>query len=409
MKRSKRQENWIIIHFVFYFIITCWLILFIFISIIPQVKEIEAEKDSIRNLYSSIQRVEKNGLLFTEFKGLNSSWNKNTVISEIIKSMDENFYNENLLNNEYTTYEEFLIKMDEELNSEENITKVEEKIEKLSQILPIYSEAGITLWEESLTDYKFINYIESLLKTFNLSYTDPIWINNINILEEYVWGKNNINSLDSNLFYIPLDLTLSWKKEGIMEFLYYVEKVWQIKIYDNTIEIQEELGILNKNNRKIILEWDPYSKTYNIFEHQIIDIDKINMSEYIDSSYLSRWEADFKEFIIEDQWEDLFQISVSLLFYTKWQPIYKIEDFINSVLDKHTECINLAANILKDTTIDDIEYQNVIKYNKALTQLTKTVAAMRASITKGDNLEALYSKALTLDEQLEPIFIELKE
>ena len=52
----------------------------------------------------------------------------------------------------------------------------------------------------------------------------------------------------------------------------------------------------------MILEWDRYSSDYNIFEHQITDISKITMTEYLDSSYAPRWDDDFKKFIVTESY-----------------------------------------------------------------------------------------------------------
>jgi uncharacterized protein with PQ loop repeat len=59
MKRTKREENSIIIHFIFYFVLTVALIIFGIYSILPQIKQIEDNKNITRDIYNNIVRIEK--------------------------------------------------------------------------------------------------------------------------------------------------------------------------------------------------------------------------------------------------------------------------------------------------------------------------------------------------------------
>lgn len=409
MKRTKRQENWIIIHFVFYFIAVIGLLIVIFSNIIPQIKEIENDKKLTKDLYENITRVKNEWLSYKEFIGLNNWWNKNRVISEIIKWMENDFYSKHLVNTSNSKYSDFLNAKEEELKNDENSQKIEEKTEQLSKILPYYTDTWVDLWNNSLTDYKFINYIESLLQTFNLSTDNPIGINKINILEDFIWTENKKDQLDSNLFYIPLNMTLKWNKQWIIEFLYFIENVWKITVQEWEVSIDKVEWILSRNWRKTVLEWDKFNAKYNVFEHQIIDIEKISMAEYLDSSYLSRGEKDFKEFIIIDQWTENYEITVNLQFYVKWQPIYKIEEYILEILNKHSESTKIVNSILKNPESDEIKKATANKYNKTLITLSQTVAKLRKEMTNKDKLEDTYQKAQSLNNKLDPIFIELSK
>jgi hypothetical protein len=48
-------------------------------------------------------------------------------------------------------------------------------------ILPSYSDAN----NASLTDFKFVSYLEALSNVFNLKYSDPIGVKNIVLLKDF--------------------------------------------------------------------------------------------------------------------------------------------------------------------------------------------------------------------------------
>lgn len=409
MKRFKREENAIIIHFIFYFVLTIWLVIFSFSSIFPQIKTIEANKETTNDVYNNIVRIEKSWLTFEEFKKLNWIWGSNRVITEILKSMSEEFYTNSLVNTTFTTYTEFLEDKTKELNSDENKELVEEKSKQISKLLPLYSDNSIDFWGYVLTDYKFVNYVESIVESFNFSTYNSIGISKLSLLKDFAVGNSDWEALDSNMYYVPLKLALKWTKAGVIEFLYFIENVGNISIKEGNIELNKDFWFLSKNSIKKVLEWDKLTKNYNIFEHQIIDIDRITMWDYIDSSYLSRWDSDFKEYIMKTQWKDNFEISVDLMFYVKWQPTYKIEEFITGVLNKHKTTQGLVNVELKKIDLEKIDRINLNKSNDLLKELSKDVLGMRKELAKKEKLEDVYNRAVQLDVLIDPIFKSLKK
>ena len=408
VKRSKREENSIIIHFAFYFVLTAWLAIFLIINIVPKIIEIEKEKTLTKEIYNSIEIIEKKGLTFSEFKVIAEAWNKDRVVLEILKNMTEDFYNENLVNETNKSYNYFLDAKNKELNSVENKAIVDNQIKQISTILPSYSLQPIDLWWDLLTDYKFVNYVESLIETFRLSTDSSIGIKKLELVEEYLGSNEEGGSLDSNLYYIPLNLIIKWNKSGIINFLYYVENVWNIIIDEEEIKLNKDYWFLSKNGIKIILEWDKNTSDYNIFSHQMIDIEKISMDEYLDSSYVDRWENDFKSFIIRNQANDEFEINVNLLFYVKGQPLYKTEEFIRNILNMRKEALKIITSRLEDVKIKEIERKKLMKDNSALSQMNKEIVIINKNLTKKDKLEESYKSAIKLNTIIEPIFRRLK-
>lgn len=409
MERQKREQNAIIIHFMFYLVLTLWIVIYFFSSILWQIKQIEEKKTQTQELYNNINRIEKSGLVYDEFKALTANETNNTVIKEILKNITPDFYTNNLVNTTYANYKEFLDNRVKVLNNSDNKKKVAENNDKISKILPPYSDTAIDFSENALTDYKFVNYVESIIETFNFNNENPIWISKVNLIDDYAINKADWDSLDSNIYYIPLNLVLSGTKAWVIDFLYYIENVGNINVIDNNIVINDNYWFLSTNGIKKVLEWDKLSADYNIFEHQMIDIDKITFNEYIDTTYVTRWENKFIDFILKTQWNDRFEVNVNLMFYVKWQPTYKIVEYINQILNKHMESVGLVNTNLQKTDIDWLERVNLNKYNDTLKQLNEEIVTIRKNLWNPDKLEELYKRAVKIDELVSPIFKNLKK
>lgn len=407
MKRSKREENWIIIHLAFYSILTLSLIFYISWNLYSTIKEIELNKSLTIEIQSNLNRINESWLNYDEFKETKTDSKTSKLTLEILKSMTKDFYNNNLINKEYPSYDEFLSNKESNLNSDENKAIVTEKKNKIKKILPWYTDNTITINEYTLTDYRFINYIESLIESFNLTTNDSLWIKKLKLLEDYTISKTIWNWLDTNIFYIPLNLTLNWSKSSILDFLYFIENVWNIKLENNNIVLNTAYEELSTNWFNKVLVWDINTPEYNIFEHQIFDIENISINEYMDRSYSFRWDKDFKEFIVKTQWNDDFTITLDLMFYLKWEKAYEIEDFINKVFAHHNTALSLIAKELKNTNLKGVERINLSKSNTVLKEFTKEIILLKKSLSKKDKLEEIYKRSLQIDSVVDPIYISL--
>ena len=401
MKRSKREENLIVTYLLFYIVLFVALILFLLLKTLPDIKLIEETKANTKNVYTKLIEIEKNWLNLEEFKSMTDSSNKLTV--EILSNISNKFFTENLWNKTDDSYKIFLEKLKKNLDSSENTIIMEEKSKEILNILPKYYENSLDIWGDVLTDYKFINYIELLIESFNFESNSAIWIKNLTLLEDFAVKKSAWSGLESNIFYIPLSLSLIWTKAWIIDFLYFIENVWNIKVENDNVLLSWNDTFLLKNWIPKVLEWDRLNSSYNIFEHQITDISKITMKDYMDSSYISRWEKDFKNFIVDTQWSDDFEISLELMFYVKGQPIYIIEDSINAVLDKQIKT-KLALSIkLKAINKWNINYINVKKDLDTVSSYDKEVSSIRKALAKKENIEKIYTRSLKIDSVIDPI------
>ncbi|MDP2396333.1 MAG: hypothetical protein Q8S84_07915 [bacterium] len=96
------------------------------------------------------------------------------VISEILNSITNDFYTTNLVNTKESNYTKFLEKKVIDLNNSDNQKLVEEKINKISKVLPPYTDNSFEFSPFTLTDYKFVNYVESIIESFNLNSSSSI-------------------------------------------------------------------------------------------------------------------------------------------------------------------------------------------------------------------------------------------
>jgi hypothetical protein len=105
---------------------------------------------------------------------LSNNVEKSPYVTEVLKNIEKDFYSENLKNIDFQKFSDFLEAKKVELNSDEVKEILEKRDEKIVQIFPSYSDNYISTQDDSLTDFKFINHIESLLETFGLSYSDSV-------------------------------------------------------------------------------------------------------------------------------------------------------------------------------------------------------------------------------------------
>ncbi len=403
MKKSAREKNSIIIWFVFYFVLLFGVILFFSISTVESLNEIEEKKVLTKDIYNDIVEIESKWLSYNEFKSITDSAEASDEYKVVLKNMTKSFYEEHLMNKNEATFKKFIEKKTKEIKSPENEKLISENEKQIVNILPTYSENNINIWEKSLTDFEFINYIESIIDSFNLSSKASLGIWNVQILDEYVISTWVWNSMDSNIYSIPLSLNLEWTKKNIINFLYFIEKVWTIKTLNNEIIINEDSAFLSTNGFVKVLSGDKYTVDYNIFEHQIIDINNISMPEYLDSSYLSRNETKFIDFIKGSQWNDHFEIKVNLLFYVKWLPKYRVVDSINKITLNFKLLYWYVNKTISSWKVKWIELIKLKKYQNLLKNVNLRVVWIWKELKSNKNLELIYKKALNVNEIITPL------
>ena len=408
MKKTKREQSSIIIYFSIYLIFTLWLVYFVASYILPSIKEIEVLKSSVSETYWNINRVKKEWLNLKEFQdklatGLvysTDAWKDNLYMDEILKSIDEKFYNDNIKNSSEENFDLYIKKISDKYSSD---TSFDEKWQLISSILPVYSEYVSDLWPNSLSDYKFINYIESIVETFNLDLNNSIWITELKILDNYsIWLWDT--SLETNIFYIPMSFNVSWNKSAIIDFLHFIDNLWKIELdKNNNIIIKSETNIDFSNFKNLILKWQVKNEKYNIFSNQIFDIETIEFWEYIDSSFdIKDTEDTFISYLKSSQWNDKFSAKIELRFYVKWMPMFKIEKYIKDFVQEFAKIKGEVWILLWDTNISSSDKQKLNEINGIMNQLQWVmIVSIQKSLVTKENIEESYKQVNSYKAVLE--------
>ncbi|QFR39751.1 hypothetical protein A9Q91_06110 [Candidatus Gracilibacteria bacterium 28_42_T64] len=412
MKRTKRESQGILVHAVFYAFLLIGLIYFSYGVVYPGVIEIEQKKKDTAILAQDIQAITKGGISYTDFLALGKAVTTGTGYSsydvELLKDIKEDFFAQHLKNTTNEGFMVFLEKKSEEINNDENKLKMQEKEEEIVQLLPSYSEVTNDLTAEALTDFKFINYVETILESFSLKYTDPIGIKDIVLLEDFSNDGKNNKGLETNIFYIPLGLNLNGSKENIINFLHFIEKAGNIEVKDNLLSVYRD-NFLIKRGRKITLLGSGKDADYNIYENQMIDLDSFQMREYINSSGYTGESSKktFPDFIKSTQGGEKIKIDVELKFYIKGLPYYKVEEFVVNMLSQYAALEKNVNILMKNKKIKGIDKINVNKINAYLKEISSDIKQIAQGLKKKDNIDKLYKKAVkynvildTLEEKI---------
>jgi len=393
MKTTKREKNAILIVFGFHLLLFFTILFFSITYYYPEIKLIELKKIELKKLYENKLEIEKKWITFNDFKDLNNN-SKDAYYKNLISNLNNDFYVENFINNWEWDFENFINKKTKTINDWENQAKLLLNNEEVSKVLPSYLENNIWNEKNLLSNFRFINYVESILKTFNIKSSDKIWINNIELLWDYKelnWKNNN---LESNIFAIPLNLTIEWKKEWIINFLYFAQNVWNIEIDDNNFEVYKD-DFLSDRFWKTILKWDNSNNaTYNIYKNQFFDIEYIKFWDYIDESSQIRNKTNFITFLKNTQWNSTYKIDVKLNFYVKWIQQYELIEYIESIINNYFDLNKKVNSVLNSTKIDEYDKINYKKVSSYLKEIQKEITNLNKELKKRENLEQLYNKVI---------------
>ena len=367
-KRTKRDENRIILWVMLFSFLTVLLTLFIFFYILPGIEEVEEIKNETYKLSK-------------ELKSYENKWISLEALKKTIKD-----WSLELDNKPNKTYKEFIEEKEKEYKDASESTSNKTKL--TLWILPIYSDTIKEEW--SMTDFQFINYIESIVSTFNLSFNNSIWIKELKQIDKYSLS-NSDNTLDKAIFEIPIELDIVWRKSSIIDFLHFIENVWKISIDPETNEltIDKETaknGDLFSEFKIKKLDWqrNHSSKDYNIYNNQIIDIENILITDYIDSSEQNMTFEDTKSFLKylkSTQDKEKFEVKIKLNFYVKWLPKYKVEQLMAEFNNKINDLEKRISKAISKTTLSATQKQRLTNLQSNIKNIKNSVA--QANNTKG--------------------------
>lgn len=416
VKTTKREQNNLILSNIFFAIIAFSLLFWWWYYLYWEISNIEEIKANTIELNTKLNSYKKEWIDFRTLgevlSEIDTSYmndaEKKTLESNkiILKEIDENFYNSNFINKKENNFDSFINKKKEDYKK--NNWDTEKKLEIISKILPLYSAEKID--ENTLTDFQFINYIESIISTFRLSYKNYIWIKDIKQVENYVLS-NTDKSLDKTIWEIPVELDISWRKSSIIDFLHFIEKVWKITVNEETWEITVDREVDELNNpfsefKTKLLNWQKRTWDYNIFNNQIVDIDNIFLPEYIDSSDTeiknSLEDNRFLKEIKNTQDREKYEIKVKLKFYTKGVPLYKINQFKTDFNNKLKKTTSDITKILSNIKISSSEKQKLQSIKVALDNISSSVLNQNKDSQKWvmESFADIYTYSQLLDDYI---------
>lgn len=427
MRQTEKKS--IVIWFLLAILIFIWFTLYTLIYLYPNILEIEEKKVVLAEKIWYHDTLVKKWFKYSEFKLLNTEYASDKDFEDLLnnwfykkmyKDLDKNFYDNSIYDWDYKTFKEtnnFWEYLSDRLDDLDNIIdwkELNDKILKISEVLPKYSTLISIDDEWGLTDLSFINYIEKILKQYNLKADNPIGIKEILAVE------NKIIDEDDNIYYIPLDLDVTWTKISILNFLKYTQNTGDIEFSDNDFVFSKKMWASS----------------------QLAEVENIEFKEYIDSSSDEREDFDntLEWFLLKTkQSQDIITVKISLKFYISWLSSEKIRDKINSVIWTNTKKIifdeewdykvneetweyeyelihynytnlfNLVKNFSSNPTLNKNTYykkrvDNIFSYlNNA--DLKKDFQEINKEVIKATNLDSLYTRVLKYKD----IFLKLDE
>jgi hypothetical protein len=404
--QTKINTSYTVQIFIFNTIIFVLFLGYSIFSILPQFSEIQEKKSFLQENTLILQRIEKEGMNFQEFKDQKSqNSEQNEYLQSIVKIISPSFYSSNIRNTSPSQdFNTFIEKEAQKLQAMKKEASFQERLQKLDTILPSYNESFNQGGAKNLTDFRFINSVESMLYAFNLSSDDPVGIGEVLPVKEYSSKnsqtlENNQNSLDTNLFYIPLRLSLSGRKSDIIDFFHYVENIWTIKIENKEVSFFQDKVL----NRSI-----PWFSGANLYETQIFDIESLEINEYLDSSIDPSNLPDMIEFIKKTQGNEKLDFDITLRFYVKWLPDYQIKKYIKDTLTLYDSLLKWVDAKIKESTLKKIPSEsdeilivsNLRSMLYDLQGLETDIKTIRQSLVKSTTIQDSYKKSLGFSQKL---------
>jgi hypothetical protein len=405
MENINRKRIILLQIIIFNFIIFLFFISIVIFKTLPEINLYEQSKNDLQKMRQELNLIKNRGISYSEFIDIMSKYPiQDAYLEALIKTISQDFYDKNVVNkSNQSTYEDFIKNKEVYLGKKAKESDVSERQKSVQAILPEYTWTSLTENEQALTDFKFISYIESILYAFNLVSVDAIWVSNVLAVDDYVTqeAKKMQQEINPKIYYIPLSLTLTWKKSDIIDFFQFTENVGSISIDGWKFSVLKDDKI-NKNLSKKNIE-----ENYNIYENQIFDIEGVTMAKYIDSDVSSSKidTQEFINFIKETQWNEKFIIDLRLRFYVKWMPDYQIKNFIKTTLDKYNTLkkesdmlLSKAISFKAETSTDIITMNKLRSVNFDLKLMEPNIKNLRNSYAKsGGDVDAVYKESMRIN------------
>ena len=303
---------------------------------------ITSEKWELLEKMKRLSGMEKHWLSFGEYKTAKKDYKDDRNLENIAWIIEKDFFEESFKNEweEFQSFDEFI--KNKEKNVDERLRSDEELAMRAisNTVLPSFNIHDLDFNENNpFSELQFVNYVETIMQTFNLEYSWDIGIGDVLPIETEE-SKKSSNSKDKQvneedllvdkIFYIPLSFSVVGNKASIIDFIYFVEKVWNVNIASENLEIYSdsyfEKWDKNYRNADLVLDWAVKTSGYNPYLNQLIDVESIAFEKYIyekrDGDVPLEFLSNIRKF---PQGQEEFSAEVTLRFYVKGVSDYKVE------------------------------------------------------------------------------------
>lgn len=366
---------------------------------VPRINAIEEQKEELVEKYEHLKRIQWEWLSYGDLKTESSkAGGQDNYTKILLGKVDKEFYNSHFLNTWGKSYSDFLEDIEAEILTTKNGEEYKQREDIFNKILPYYtSNEGLS--GDWLTDFHFVNYVEKLLYTFNLQSEWDIWVGKIERV-----NKDEIKEslLEEDIYKIPLNFRITWRKWDTFEFLHFLENVGSIIIEDEKTKVYEDDFI------KRIFQWDEAKEGYNIYTRQIVDIESLTFWEYPDSSSIKN-EQDFIDRMKWEQSREKVELGILVNFYVAGLPWYKMEWYVTDFLltyDALLKEILSTQNKYKAQVYDLSEGRQIQAVStlesliRSLNSLDEDILDIRKELAKRENIEELYDDVVWYNKQL---------
>lgn len=358
MKTTKRMKNALLQAFIvnlFFIIIFSWVLFF---HSYPTAKTFFSMKEELEDVSNRYQQIKQNGLSIWDVRKVANSkkLNSDIVIREVLTDFSPQLFLNTFTNTWSLEYVDFLEQVNDNVVLQKQSPEYIAGELTLNKVLPIYSSGNNA--GNILSDFYFINYIEKLLYTFNLSGVDSIWISSLQKVEDSI--ANDEGMPWEQIYKIPLTLSVVGRKKDIVEFVHFFENVGSVFISDASIK-QYSDDFLEK-----VIEWQQSTEEYNIYKNQLSIIESITFPEYPDSWTTISGE-DIVSTMLKNQATQRLEAEINISFFVSGIPTYQVKTYIDefySNFDILSEKINILSKKVsgeKGTYTDSSMIESVTK------------------------------------------------
>jgi hypothetical protein len=208
------------------------------------------------------------------------------------------------------------------------------------------------------------------------------------------------------------------KKWDIIDFLYFVENVWNISIVNNDGNEDVAFHTDNVIQKQFFSAYRGWTK--NIYENMMMEIVNLKMSDSFDSSDSANaisniWKPSIAYLSYLKSSNDLseeFGVEVTFRFYVRWIPLYKKESDVKNVLDRYTKLNSDIKSLLQKSKNRSLQKSNIkmievvntlTSLDLYMTNLDTKIKSIRVWINQKANIEWLYKEAYSMNKDLDII------